>query len=322
VNQSELSLMQNLRTLSRLCATAGILVALFFGPFEGIPIELQVGIALAALAIGIPHGAVDHLITLPSLTATQRIAFIASYLAVVGLVIWAILSANVLGFQLVVLMSAIHFGLGDAAFVSELNARKSDNRPFPKLPFAIASGFTPVVIPLVSAQSTQALEAVNPNLVGWAMGFAPVLFIAMTTVSVGAIIWMLFVKSYQEAIDLGLLLTLSLVAPPLLAFAIYFGLWHAMRHTVRVSLELRKSQIAHEQGKPARAFSQAVLAGIPALILVLGFVVYLTLTRGTDLSTELLWYGLVVVWALTVPHMLLTLRLDVKALGSSASHND
>jgi hypothetical protein len=65
-----------------------------------------------------------------------------------------------------------------------------------------------------------------------------------------------------------------------------------------------------------------VLAGIPALILVLGFVVYLTLTRGTDLSTELLWYGLVVVWALTVPHMLLTLRLDVKALGSSASHID
>jgi Brp/Blh family beta-carotene 15,15'-monooxygenase len=223
----------------------------------------------------------------------------------------------VLGFQLVVLMSAIHFGLGDAAFVSELNARKSDNRPFPKVPFAIASGFTPVVIPLVSAQSTQALEAVNPNLVGWAMGFAPFLFIAMTTISSAAIIWMLAVKRYQEAIDLALLLALSLIAPPLLAFAIYFGLWHAMRHTARVSLELKKSRMAHERGRPGQAFWQSVLAGIPALILVLGFVLYLALTMGNDLSAELLWYGLVVVWALTVPHMMLTLRLDVKALGSS-----
>lgn len=306
--------MQSLRTLSRFFAAAGILVAVFFGPFAGIPIELQVTLALVALAIGIPHGAVDHLITLPSLTTVQRIAFMTSYLALVGLVIWAILSANVLGFQLVVLMSAIHFGLGDAAFVSELNVRKSDSRPFPKLPFAIASGFTPVVIPLVSAQSTQALEAVNPSLVDWSMGTAPFLFVAMTSISCGAIIWMLIAKRYQEALDLGLLLALALIAPPLLAFAIYFGLWHAMRHTVRVSLELRKSQAAHAEGRPAKAFWQAVLAGIPALILVLGFVVYLALTTGTNLSQELLWYGLVVVWALTVPHMLLTLRLDIKAL--------
>ena len=292
-------------------------MALIFGPFAGIPIELQVGLALVALTIGIPHGAVDHLITLPSLTTGQRIVFFSSYLALVGLVIWAILSANVLGFQLVVLMSAVHFGLGDAAFVSEVHVRKSDSRPFPKLPFAVASGFTPVVIPLVSAQSTQALQAVNPNLVDWSMGFAPALFIAMTTISCGAIIWMLAIRRYQEAIDLSLLLVLSLVAPPLLAFAIYFGLWHAMRHTVRVSLELKKSQVAHSQGRPAKAFWQAVLAGIPALVLVIGFVVGLTLTEGTEWSTELLWYGLVVVWALTVPHMLLTLRLDIKALGST-----
>jgi len=294
-------------------------VALFFGPFAGIPIELQVGLALTALTIGIPHGAVDHLITLPSLTAGQRIVFFTSYLGIVGLVIWAILSANVLGFQLVVLMSAIHFGLGDAAFVTELHARKADTRPFPKLPFALASGFTPVVIPLVSAQSTQALQAVNPNLVDWSMGFAPVLFVAMTTISCAAIIWMLVAKRYQEAIDLGLLLALSLIAPPLLAFAIYFGLWHAMRHTVRVSLELRKSQIAHQQGRPGKAFWQAVLAGVPALILVIGFVLYLALTDAVNFSAELLWYGLVVVWALTVPHMLLTLRLDVKALGSNSA---
>jgi Brp/Blh family beta-carotene 15,15'-monooxygenase len=318
VNQSQLSLLHNLRTVSRLCAAAGILVALVFAPFGGIPIELQVVIALVALMIGIPHGAVDHLITLPSLTAWQRVVFFASYLAIVGLVIWAILAANVLGFQLVVLMSAIHFGLGDASFVSELNARNSDSNSWPKLPFAIASGFTPVLIPLVSEQSSQALQAVNPNLVNWSMGLAPFLFVAVTAVSSAAILWLLVKKRYSEVLDLALLLTLSLVAPPLIAFAIYFGLWHALRHTARVSLELRGSQLQHAQGRPAKAFWSAVLAGVPALVLVLGFVFYLAITVGTDVSTQLLWYGLVVVWALTVPHMLLTLRLDIRALASPA----
>ena len=88
-----------------------------------------------------------------------------------------------------------------------------------------------------------------------------------------------------------------------------------MRHAARVSLELKKSQIAHSEGRPAKAFWQAVLAGVPALILVLGFVIFLALTDAADFNSELLWYGLVVVWALTVPHMLLTLRLDIKALG-------
>jgi hypothetical protein len=47
---------------------------------------------------------------------------------------------------------------------------------------------------------------------------------------------------------------------------------------------------------------------------VLALTIYLGLTQGFNISQELLWYPLVVVWALTVPHMALTLRLDVKAL--------
>ncbi len=47
---------------------------------------------------------------------------------------------------------------------------------------------------------------------------------------------------------------------------------------------------------------------------MLAFTIYLGVTQGFNISQELLWYLLVVVWALTVPHMALTLRLDVKAL--------
>ena len=307
--------MNNLRLVSRLCAMVGILVSLLALAFGGMPIALQVLLALLALAVGIPHGAVDHLITVPSLTPLRRVFFLAGYLLTVGLAIWAILSANLLGFQLVVLMSAIHFGLGDASFVAELD-RRSEPAPvgFPKAAFVVASGFTPVVIPLVSDQSKQALKAVNPVLVDWSLGLAPVLFVLMAVVNLAAIAWMMVVRRSQEAIDLALLLTMSLVAPPLVAFAFYFGLWHALRHTGRVSLEIRRAQQKHREGRSWAAFWSAFLAGAPALVIVLVGTVILVLTRGAELSQDLLWYLLVVIWALTVPHMALTLRLDVKAL--------
>lgn len=315
---SQLRLMTNLRLVSRLCVAVGILVSLLSLPLGGVPIQTQVVLALIALAVGIPHGAVDHLITLPSLTRLQSVLFLVGYLATVGLVIWGILTNNLLGFQMVVLMSAIHFGLGDTAFVSEIDKQSALSRNLPRVVFLVASGFTPVVIPLVSSLSSQALMAVKPSLVGWAGSLAPLIFIAMVVIDTMAIVWMLLVKRYQEAVDLGLLFALALFAPPLIAFAFYFGLWHALRHTARVSLELRSSKERHNEDDPKGAFAKAFLAGVPALIAVLVFTVYLGVSQGFSLSQDLLWYLLVVVWALTVPHMLLTLRLDVKALRTSA----
>lgn len=313
---SEIKLMRNLRAISRYSILFGIVSAALFLPFGGMPIESQVLLALVALTIGIPHGAVDHLITVPKFASLKMAAFLAGYLAVVGLVIWLIFSVNLLGFQLVVLMSAIHFGLGDAAFIAELDKREGNKPKFPKPAYVIASGFTPVLIPLVSTQSTEALTAVNPELINWAGALAPALFIAMVAITAGSILWMLLAKRYQEAVDLALLLTLVLVAPPLVAFAFYFGLWHALRHTARVSLELESAQEQHNKEASWGAFGQAVWAGVPALVLVLGFTIFLGLTQGFNLSQELLWYLLVVIWALTVPHMALTLRLDVRALRS------
>lgn len=312
--ESEVKLLKDLRTVSRYSILVGIGLALVFLPFGGMPIEAQVLLAIGALTVGIPHGAVDHLITVPKFASLKMALFLTGYLAVVGLAIWAILSANLLGFQVVVLMSAIHFGLGDAAFIAELDRR--ENRPLDRSRYAylIASGFTPVLIPLVSDQSTQALAAVNPLLVNWAGALTPFLFVGMVAFTIFSIGLMLLARRPQQALDLALLLTLVLVAPPLVAFGFYFGLWHALRHTGRVSLELPSALGQHDRGHSWAAFAKAVLAGVPALALVLVFTVVLGLTQGFDLGQQMLWYLLVVIWALTVPHMALTLRLDVKAL--------
>ena len=311
--QSQLTLLSRLRLISRLGILFGILVGVFHLLLGGISIEVQVLLALLALAIGIPHGAVDHLVTVPKMASLRMVIFLSAYLAAVGLAIWFILSANLLGFQLVVLMSAIHFGIGDAAFISEIDSR-SQTTSLPKIPYAVAAGFTPVLIPLVNQQSSEALAAVNPALIGWAGALESSLYFGMIAIAFISITWMVLAKRIDAAIDISLLLAISLITPPLVAFAFYFGLWHALRHTGRLSLELPASVKAHASNLTSKAFWSSVNAGVPALALVIAFTVGLALTIGLNLSTEFLWILLVVIWALTVPHMALTARLDMRAL--------
>jgi beta-carotene 15,15'-dioxygenase len=306
--------LRNLRALSRYSMLAGVLISVALKLVGAFPLELQVVLALIALALGIPHGAVDHIVTVPKFSGLKLVGFFGAYLAAVGLAIYGILAQNTIGFQAVVLMSAIHFGVGDAAFISEINRRDHERKPFPKWVYAVAAGFIPVVIPLVSSESSQALHRVNPNLVAWSGSLAPSIFAATVAFAVMVLTAMALVKRWQEVIDLALLTTLALVAPPLVAFTFYFGLWHALRHTGRLTLELEGSLVKHRAGKSVAAFFKAFLAGLPALVATLAFALVLGLSRNLQLSQDFLWYLLVVVWALTVPHMALTARMDLRAL--------
>lgn len=312
--QSELKLLVQLRTISR--------YSILFGTFISIPLSFffpdqiiwQVVLALFALAVGTPHGAVDHLVTVPKFKLLKMTLFITGYLAVTGLAIWFLIANNLLGFQLIVIISAIHFGIGDASFIKEIESRKGIQN-LPRFSYALAAGFTPVFIPLLTEGATEALQAVNPNLVGWAAGFETELLWVVIALNLFAVGFMALKRRFDEIIDLLLLLGISLVAPPLVAFAFYFGLWHALRHTGRLTLELPSSKRLHEVGRPWASFLKAFIAGVPALVLVLAFTVGWALLAGFSLPAELLWLLLVVIWALTVPHMALTARLDARAMG-------
>lgn len=314
--ESQLRLLVQLRTVSRYSIFAGIIISIPLNILLPNSISWQVVLAITALAMGIPHGAVDHLITVPKFKFFKMALFLISYLTVTGLCIWFILSNNLIGFQLIVLISALHFGIGDASFISEMDAR-SNRTGFPKVLFALAAGFTPVFIPLLNSRSTEALETVNPILNGWANPITEQLFWVVVTLNLFVTSVMLFKGRRAEAIDLAALLAISLIAPPLVAFAFYFGFWHALRHTGRLTLELPSSIRAHERQKPLRALWLAVAAGLPALAIVIGFTVVLGITGNFDLGADLLWLLLAVVWALTIPHMALTSRLDAKAMGFS-----
>jgi Brp/Blh family beta-carotene 15,15'-monooxygenase len=314
MKSGEVKLFEGIRNFSSVAILAGIILPLIFSQVLGeSSMQWQVVIAIAALAIGIPHGALDHLVTLPKSRPLVMAGFIAVYVLIAIVAVIAILEFNVVGFIFVLVMSAVHFGIGDAAFISELDRRQPVAVRLPRAIYALSSGSIPVLIPLVNSASTDALAQVNPSLIDWHQGYDQEILTVVITIACISIARLIVRKRIREAVDIGLLLALALLTPPLIAFALYFGCWHAMRHTARLTLSLESSQRAYESGNIRSAFLKAVIPGIPALVGTFLIAAILAI-GGQEFSDDFFWMALVVVWALTVPHMAVTAKLDRNAL--------
>jgi len=314
MSETKLRLFNRVRTLSSAAVAIATVLSLLFSQWLGTnSLGWQLVLATIALAIGIPHGALDHLVTLPKAAPIRMALFIILYIAIALLAIYAILRWNVWGFIFVVLMSATHFGIGDAAFLSEKDALDGSSR-IPTWFYAPAAGLLPVAIPLVNSRSTDALEKVNPALINWHSGFTTEILMGVAVITTLSLLALLQRKRYRDALDILLLAALASFAPPLVAFAVYFGCWHAMRHTARLTSLLPNSESAYLRGRPGQAFAAAVIPGLPALVGTFIFVIVLAGFSQQDLSDKFLWLTLVTIWALTVPHMIVTARLDRAAL--------
>ncbi len=320
MNQTLSQIYQGSARFSRVAAAAAILLfaGLQFTNAE-ISMKAQVVLAVIALAIGIPHGAIDHLITIPRDSTRRFVGFIAIYTLFAIIAALAIAQWNLVGFQLVVLMSALHFGFGDSAYANESqdSAGKSGYSKLVLASYAIPAGFSPVVLPLTDKRTLDVLQELNPTLINWAGTFTELLRNSTLAIAIFSILLLVVTKNYLLAIDLALLLALSLLAPPLVAFAVYFGLWHAIRHTARLVPKLPSAMQKVASGKPLAVFFTAVIPGLYAIfgIFVLGIIF---VARGsTDVSSDFLWVILVIIWALTVPHMATTAKFDLRAFKSS-----
>jgi Brp/Blh family beta-carotene 15,15'-monooxygenase len=316
MKSAQLRTFSRVRTFSTAAVALSILLSLIFSSWLGSQsMNWQVAMAVAALAIGIPHGALDHLVTLPRKKPLVMALFIALYVAIALVAIWAILRWNVWGFIAVVAMSATHFGIGDSAFLRELDHhRNHQGRKLSVWAYAAPAGLLPVVIPLVNSKSSSALEEVNPLLINWDHGNSAQIQIIVAAITTISILTLLSQRRLRDCLDIALLAGLAAFAPPLVAFAVYFGCWHAMRHTARLTSLLPSSIRAYEADDASKAFSKAVIPGLPALVGTFIFVALLAAFSKNNIDGDFLWLTLVTVWALTVPHMLVTARLDRAAL--------
>ena len=311
-----LSRVYELASRSSRIAVVGAIIT--FGIFDLISFELplsgQIVIAVIALLIGIPHGASDHLITIPRESRVRFITFIIFYILLAVAAGFAIATWNQIGFQLILIISALHFGFGDGAFKSEWNDSRGITKDgFLKVcAYALPAGFLPVILPLTDSRALSALNRINPEIANWSGSINQTLRNCTLVLALIGLLLLLITKNFHASLDLLLLAILSLLAPPLIAFAVYFGCWHAVRHTARLVPKLPKALVFARSIQPLKAFISAVIPGLYAVFGTILLAVGLMLFRPDYFDTGLLWTILVIIWALTIPHMLTTAKFDLQ----------
>jgi Brp/Blh family beta-carotene 15,15'-monooxygenase len=270
-------------------------------------------IAIIALALGVPHGAVDQLILRRPLTFHQFLLFALGYVLVAGLAIAAIIAAPAPAFVVVLAGTVWHFGTGDVQATAELQGTPPE-KGLARVVLALALGAAPVLLPLTSPASASTLSLIEPKLSQLVTPAA--VFVVrgavFIVISVGVVMLMRR-RKHRAVLELLTLTALGCLASPLLAFAVYFGLWHAVRHTARLA--------QHTYGFVSlQTFGSIFRRGVPSII---GFIVVvgILVSRSSSLASSgtLLWFGLAIVWGLTVPHMILVTAFDRRMRSMSGS---
>jgi len=262
-------------------------------------------IAAAGIVIGIPHGAVDHLV--PG-WASQRWSQPAHLALVVGvyalitsLAALALLRAPDISFAAFLVVSALHFGWAEATFAAE---RGGDSVPQWRNGWweAVVHGSVVVAIPLWSIDGQATLKPLVP-------GLADQVAAVPTSGIVGAVVAICGVSAISliarrhviRAVELIVVLALFLVVPALAAFGVYFGLWHSARHTARLMDVFAAGRPPHVQ---LARFARAAAIPTLAALLVLGLLWSHCADAGVVMT------GVSVLLALTFPHVVVVAMLD------------
>jgi len=264
---------------------------------------------VAGLLIGLPHGAVDHLLPAHRLGwGLPRLgAFALAYASLAALGFLLFQAAPGPALVVFVLLSAWHFGTGETAF-ADLRARRTVTRR--PITAAVLGGVV-LLVPLVrgSTEAAAVIAAVVPGSDGvLPSAVATVVLAVVVPAAVLLAASLLLAGRGLEALEVLALLALALLAPPFAAFGVYFGAWHSLRHLARVVAEdpVNAGELsAGRLGRPLRRF--AAQAALPTVAVLVAIGVLWSTTDG--------WLGFVatdipLLAALTVPHALVVTWLD------------
>jgi beta-carotene 15,15'-dioxygenase len=308
-------------------------VALPFALGAELPLIYQyLPLVASVLLLGLPHGAVDHLL----LPRARGEALSARWLAIVGLVylvvgllylvVWFLSPA--LAFALFILLTLVHWGQGDLYPLVALHETTHLRTTAGRVLAVAVRGSMPMLVSLVAFPDQYAFVA--GTLVGLfdpaavetlAPAFTPEARLVVTGI-LTILVCSHLGSGYRRAggtrawrVDagetVGLLVFFSVV-PPVLAVGLYFCVWHSLRHITRVALLDAESSRSLSAGltRPALSRFARDAAPLTALSLVVLLALY-ALVPATPVTTpDLVALYLVFIAALTAPHVLFVTWLD------------
>lgn len=267
-------------------------------------------LAITAFVVGTPHGAADvtRLGRTPWAFARNGILYFLCAVAV-GLVWFVAPAATLIALLLV---SAVHFGLGDVE-VSDETGDAAPRRTLHRVSTVVALGGAPVVVPigLHGHAVLRILDVVGGGQGQLVIAFCRWAILVVVLAGLMAVASSTGPHRRDVAVDIGVVGIVAAVLSPLLAFAVYFALWHTWRQSgLLVRDEARRRGIS-----PIRAGTVLLIVSVvPSL--VAGAAALLAITT-CHLPT--IGAALVTVLSLTVPHCILSMRQrDLGSTGRGA----
>jgi Brp/Blh family beta-carotene 15,15'-monooxygenase len=268
------------------------------------PGRLAGPVFLGGLLLGVPHGAADHITVAraenrqPSGRETTATAVLYALGVVVALLcLWVSPSVAL---TVALALSAYHFGTGETGALRHGRT------------VAAAFGLLPILGPFVAwpVASDRLLAGLAPTLAAhWQAGMVTGGTAVLVVIGAAGMITALRRRDWAVAGELGLLALLVAVLPPLAAFGLYFGLWHAPRHIARLVDLGRPAGTGPWLATPpsGRTTWRALIraAWLPTLI------AYISLAGAWALLPSHLWadVGLAGLLAVTAPHTIIVAGL-------------
>ncbi|GGF92553.1 beta-carotene 15,15'-dioxygenase [Rhodococcoides trifolii] len=296
-----------------------------------IPLLWQyVPFALSLVVLGLPHGALDHLVPAwldrrgQSLASIARVVALYGVLAGATALLWMwVPTAAAIAF---VALTWFHWGQGDLyALVAINDSRYLDTAPL-RCAAVVSRGGLPMLIPLVfHPESFHMVLGASVSLFDRAGPTStPLDDPTLRTVLAGSFIAFLVATAlvtrrrctagdrrawWRDQAEVVALLIFFVVVPPILAVGLYFSLWHALRHFVRLD------SIGSVNREPLRTRVWDLARGaLPttAAAIVLLVVMAVALPGAHDTGGAALGVYLVLISALTVPHVAVVSYMDYR----------
>lgn len=279
-------------------------------------------LVVAGIAFGVPHGAVDHMVPFwldrTPASPARMATVLTSYLAVGAVAILAFFVAPTFAVLVFFVVSLLHFGRGEVVFAAE-RARRPVPRPARDASAVLAHGAAVVVLPYAvwHEEARVLLVELAPAVVDPPGAVLTALVAVTAALVLWALVRLVQGRRLVEAAELGLVVVLFAAVPPLAAFGVYFGAWHALRHTARLVEVASAAAPASARRPTAWAVRRYLLhAALPTAV-ALGAITAVWSARGTSLLAA----GLGVLLALTFPHVRTVASLDrtLAAEGAASS---
>ena len=279
----------------------------------------SVAIGVVGILIGVPHGSVDHLVPFwgsgHRITFTGLLRVLTTYLLVAAVAIVAFLLDPTLTLVVFLAASAVHFGQAEVEFVAERNGVRRPSTLRTDRLRAAAHGMTVVALPL-AVWHDRVHDVITPLAPALAARDAGVVFATVAAVALALDLALLRIDVTAhrrlESAETVMLVLLMAVVPPLPAFAVYFGGWHALRHTGRLLALPGPDGVTLSVRAALRRY---VMHALPPTIVVLVALAAVATSGNKSVLTS----ALIVLIALTFPHMRTVAALDRSRHTTTAS---